>query len=248
MSEFNPLTGQRLALLTFSGFDSSGDALQAVAEQVDTMCSDLIEQQQTLNEVQQRRLKKAELSEIEPSQSERLEHLHGITRLQRLQHSRNTIPAMLGTYWGLLLRSSNSEEEVENALFLLARMADDLIQISALYMVGKTEENLPKPITVSEAGGVGGRTRGENAQATAQAHKDNLAPIFTTLRQANPSWLDAALIREAVKVYGKRVPALPGERQLTNYLAELIEDRRVPRGAKDGRAKKVRKRSASVPK
>ena len=43
MSDLGPLDFARMAALTMSGFHSSKDALDAVAEHVDTLCADIVE-------------------------------------------------------------------------------------------------------------------------------------------------------------------------------------------------------------
>jgi len=158
----------------------------------------------------------------------------------------NDIPTTLGVFHDVVIDRMMSRDQKDSALFMLAKMADDLIQLGAVYMVGKVATDLPNTITASEAGSKGGKERAEAARKAVEDRKDTLAPIFKALRQANLDWHDAKLIRETVKVYGKRLPTLPSERQLITDLGELIGEHRVPEGPKDGRAKKVRKPSASV--
>ena len=131
----------------------------------------------------------------------------------------------------------NTDEQRENITFVLTKLIDDAFNLGAFYMAGKEEKELP--LDVRSAGQKGGLSKAERDRPAVKALSEALTPIFRTLRDQNPHWLDAALIREATKAYGSRTPVLPKERQLAKYLARLIQEGHVPVGPKRGEPKKV---------
>lgn len=236
MTDLGPLDFSRIAALTVSGFDPSKTALDAVVEHIEVLCLDLIDRHKArLDAI----LAGRDIGELPPDEQRAARSAWA--DLKNFEQMQTAIPRALGIYAGLLFRSNPTRDEAETAIFLLAKLADDLIQVGANYMIGRTADESPPPITSSEFASNGGKKRAEKDAIAKKPVKERFAQICASLMLEDPQRLSSQLIKAAKKVWGDATPVLPESKQLSTWLEEAVSAGTVPPPRTDRRSKKVRK-------
>ena len=142
-----------------------------------------------------------------------------------------------GAITRILTSIANTEEQRENLVFLLAKAIDDSLNLGAFYMAGRPEEDLPPPITAADIARRGGEERARRDEQAKKPVKERFAAICAELMRADCNRLAAELIRAAKQEYGGSRPTLPGDKQLSTWLAAAVASGAVPPPRPDGRSK-----------
>ena len=219
MTELGPLDFARMAALTMSGFGSSKDALDAVAEHVDRLCADIVRKHQTILDCV---LSGREVKDLVGE--ERTRAVAAWSELRNVEQIKISVIRTLGVYAGLLFRSKPTEQEAETALFLLAKLADDLVQVGANYMVGKAETEMPQAVmTASDAGKLGAAASESFKKKQVESWQQRADPIILEVIKKHPSWSGDRIAQDVIALARERnVPVPNTTRTIAPYVRAVM--------------------------
>ncbi len=226
MSDLGPLDFARMAALTMSGFDSSKDALDAVAEHVDTLCADIVERRQrSLADI----LVGRDITDLFGEERDRARVAW--SELRNAEQVKNSVVRTLGIYAGALFRSKPTEQEAETALFLLAKLADDLVQVGAGYMVGRLETELPPSVmTASDAGKLGAAASEVFKKKQVESWQQRADPIILELIDKHPKWSGDRIAQDVITLARERKISIPNTTRTVAPYVRMIMARRKSSG------------------
>ena len=205
MSELGPLDFARMAALTMSGFASSKSALDAVAEHVDRLCADIVQRHQTSLD---RILAGREAKDLVGEERERAKGAW--SDLRNAEQIKTSVIRTLGIYGGILFRSNPTEQEIETGLFLLAKLADDLVQVGAGYMVGRSETEIPPSVmTASDAGKRGAAASEGFKKRQVESWQQRADPIVIEMINKHPSWSGDRIAQDVITLARERNISIP---------------------------------------
>lgn len=206
-------TAQRLAALHVSGFATAKEALGAVVDQIHELCSELVDEQRN------------HLADLKRRRASKGEQLQALEIFKRLESAKQTVPATIGTQAGLILREGATNEQTENAIFLLARMADDILQIGALHMVGRSIDQLPRAVTASEAGSKGGVASNVFKSGQVAAWHAKARPIIEEILKKHPDLSGEAAAGQVIDAARQQRLSFPSSiRTVAPYVRKMMAE------------------------
>ena len=164
-----------------------------------------------------------------------------IEQLRTITMALNDIPTTLEVFSDLILDRMMTAEAKQNALFMLAKMADDLMQVGAVFVSG-VGEDVPPPITAREVASAAGIASGlSRNKAAEEGWKATVRHIATAImndckpRSANKLATDALAKWDGPEA-DRRDP-----KTIREFLEEIAAEPGAAFALKvDARSKKVR--------
>ena len=155
----------------------------------------------------------------------------------------NDIPTTVRVFSDLILDRMMDAEAKQNALFMLGKMADDLMQVGAVYVSGLRNEDVPAPITVSGIASAAGIASGLSRSRAAEEGWN------TTVRRIAIAIMRDGKARSANKLATDVLAKWDGPdahrrdpKTVREYLEGMAGELEPPFALKvDARSKKVRK-------
>lgn len=194
MSDFDPLTFERLSVLRMSDAKTSGELLDRLVAMVESLCVDMLAQP-------------------------------GLTPLQiaGVQRTRARVPGAIQVYRRWVSLFGWSEDQSENALFLLATMADNLLCLGALAMRNPRSAALVESIV--SGGQKGGKKTGQKRRTKADAWKAIVKAEIIRIRSEQPG-LSQDKLADAI-LYAWKDDKPPGHQSITKHISALDRARRT---------------------
>ena len=198
MSDFDPLTFERLPVLKMSGAESSDELLDRIVGLVDSICDDLLGQEGLT-----------------------AEQVTGIRR------TKSRVPDAMTAYRRWIAIFGWPKDQTQNALFLLATMADNLLCIGALAMRDPRSAAIVESIT--SGGQKGGKESGVTRQGKAADDATMIEAEAAKVRSAHPDWSQDKVATEIAALWkGEKVP---GHTKIKGILSELEKSGKLARRA-----------------
>ena len=190
----DPITFERWPVLAMSEAASSDELLDRLIGLVDNLCDDLLGQE-GLNSIQ----------------------------IAGLRRAKSRIPGAITAYRGWVSLFGWSDEQTQNALFLLATMADNLLCVGALAMRDPTSAAIVESII--SGGKKGGQKAGRKRRTTADAWKAVVEAEIIRIRQDNPALSQDKLADEILFAWKGENP--PGHQSITKHISTFDKAQRA---------------------
>ncbi len=196
MSDYDPLTFERLAALTYSGLPSSEAALDKLSELVISLCEGLLDQK-------------------------------GLTieQIEGLKRTKSRVPDTFKAYRRWISLFGWPEEQRENALFLLATMADNILSLGALAM--RDERTAAMALKISIGGQKGGKKGGKTRKGKAENDAAIVAIEARRIRIEHPNWSQDDLASDIIA--GWKTEHAPGHTKVKGIISALEKAGDLPK-------------------
>lgn len=196
MSDFDPLMFERLAVLQMSDAESAGDLLDRLTALVDSLCAELLAQ-----------------PDLTPMQT------------AGVQRTRARVPVAIQAYRRWVTLFGWSEDLTQNALFLLATMADNLLCLGALAMRDPKSAEMVESII--SGGQKGGQESGVTRQGKAADDATTIGIEAVKVRSMHPDWSQDKVATEIAALW--KNDKVPGHTKIKGVLSELEKSGRLSR-------------------